>query len=74
MDLNKCDYKFYLDKDGKPVIEAGSPECQVQAVKALHGNEVTVTIAGVKAEVAPEPGPEPGPESVPEPASEPVPD
>ncbi|GAH94100.1 unnamed protein product [marine sediment metagenome] len=53
MDLNKCDYKFYLDKDGKPVIEAGNAECLLHATKALQGNEVTVTIAGVKAEPAP---------------------
>lgn len=53
MDLNKCEYKFYLDKDGKPIIEAPDAECQVYAVKALHGNEVTVTIAGVKAEPEP---------------------
>lgn len=53
MDLSKCSYKFYLDKDGKPVIEAGDAECQLYAIKALQGNEVTVTIAGVKAGAEP---------------------
>ncbi|MBA7588415.1 hypothetical protein ES708_30471 [subsurface metagenome] len=55
MDFDKCSYKFYLDEDGKPVIEASDADCQLHAIKSLQGNEVTVTIAGVKA------GPEPVP-------------
>lgn len=53
MDLNKCEYKFYLDKDGKPVIEAPDIECLLHATKALQGSEVTVTIGSVKVEPEP---------------------
>ncbi|MBA7713071.1 hypothetical protein ES703_122069 [subsurface metagenome] len=62
MDISKCNYKFYLDKDGKPVIEAGNPECQLIAIEALQGGDVTVKVTpkGVKAE---EPEPEPAPDT-----------
>ncbi|MBA7689081.1 hypothetical protein ES703_97579 [subsurface metagenome] len=52
MEPNKCNFKFYLDKEGKPVIEAGNPECQLIAIEALQGGDVTVKVTpkGVKAE------------------------
>ncbi|MBA7716358.1 hypothetical protein ES703_125429 [subsurface metagenome] len=70
MEPNKCKFDFYLDKDGKPVIEAGNPECQLIAIEALQGGDVTVKVTpkGVKAE------PEPVPEPVTEPVTEPAPD
>lgn len=58
---NKCNFNFYLDKDGKPVIEAGNPECQLVAINALQSGDVTVKVKpkGVKAEEPPASGPEP---------------
>ncbi len=55
MELNKCEFKFYLDEAGKPVIEAGNPECQLIAIEALQGSDVTVKVTpkGVKAEETP---------------------
>jgi len=57
MEPNKCKFDFYLDEAGKPVIEAGNPECQLIAIEALQGGDVTVKVraAGVKAEPEPEP-------------------
>jgi len=64
MEANKCEFKFYLDEASKPVIEAGNPECQLIAIEALQGGDVTVKVKpkGVVAEPAPEPEPEPKPE------------
>jgi len=61
MEPNKCGFEFYLDEDGKPVIVAGSPECQLIAIEALQGSDVTVKVKpkGVVAEPEPEPEPEP---------------
>jgi len=78
MEPNKCNFKFYLDPDGKPVIETGNAECQLIAVEALQGGDVTVKVTpkSVKAEEpvtepVPEPVTEPVPEPVPEPVTEP---
>ena len=61
---NKCNFKFYLDEAGKPVIEAGNPECQLLAIEALQQGDVTVKVnpKGVIAEPVPEPVPEPKPD------------
>ncbi|MBA7714685.1 hypothetical protein ES703_123716 [subsurface metagenome] len=52
---NKCKFDFYLDEAGKPVIEAGNPECQLLAIEALQSGDVTVKVTpkGVKAEEPP---------------------
>ncbi|MBA7706144.1 hypothetical protein ES703_114991 [subsurface metagenome] len=62
MEPNKCNFKFYLDKEGKPVIETGNAACQLIAVEALQGGDVTVKVTpkSVKAE---EPVPEPAPDT-----------
>lgn len=58
---NKCKFEFYLDDAGKPVIEAGNPECQLLVIEALQSGDVTVKIKphGVVAEAEPEPEPAP---------------
>ncbi len=55
MVANKCNFKFYLDEAGKPVIEAGNPECQLVAIEALQQADVTVKVKpkGVVAEAEP---------------------
>jgi len=60
MEPNKCKFDFYLDEAGKPVIEAGNPECQLLAIEALQAGDVTVKVKpkGVKAEEPPAPGPD----------------
>lgn len=52
---NKCKYDFYLDDAGKPVIEAGNPECQLLIIEALQSGDVTVKVKpkGAKAETEP---------------------
>ena len=49
---NKCKFDIYLDEDGKPVIEAGNPECQLIIIEALQSGDVTVKVKpkGVKAD------------------------
>lgn len=57
MEPNKCKFDFYLDEAGKPVIEAGDPECQLLAIEALQGGDVTVKVKpkGAVAEPVAEP-------------------
>jgi len=57
---NKCNFDFYLDEAGKPVIEAGNPECQLIVIEALQSGDVTVKVKpkGAKAEAEPAPVPE----------------
>ncbi|MBA7553206.1 hypothetical protein ES705_45793 [subsurface metagenome] len=61
MEPNKCKFEFYLDEEGKPVIEAGNPECQLLVIEALQTGDVTVKVKpkGVKAEPEAEPEPKP---------------
>ncbi|MBA7684982.1 hypothetical protein ES703_93395 [subsurface metagenome] len=57
MEPNKCNFKFYLDPDGKPVIETGNAECQLIAVEALQGGDVTVKVTPKSVVAEPEPEP-----------------
>lgn len=55
---DKCKFEFYLDEDGKPVIEAGDPACQLLVIEALQGGDVTVKVKPKGAKAEPEPGPD----------------